>query len=154
MEKRQGRPEAARQTPRGAKFRSPAQPIGDFRGKAPSAYSELRFKLKLNVCKTIRRPRAAHKEGQFRTFFASGGQRFLVLRSFGPFYEMSRSDNQLFGRTHDDLLVASQDLDLVLQPRRDVLRFGCALLTPADFSLLFLQKRRSARDFTVSAVCR
>src|SRR5215813_11659303 len=98
--------EAVRRTLPHAKFRSPVQPKGDFRGKAPSAYSELRFKLKLNVCKTIRRPGTAQKEMQLGPAFPSRSHLFLILWNFVAFHEVSRGQHQLLRWTHCDLLVS------------------------------------------------
>src|ERR1044072_2971790 len=56
----------ARITRASARFLFPAQPDGGFRGKAPSAYSELRFKLKVYIGETVRRPRSAGKKMELR----------------------------------------------------------------------------------------
>src|SRR6185369_9937399 len=98
------RNEVARQTPPRAKCRSPARPKGDFRGKAPSAYSELCFKLKLNVRKTIRRPWTAQKKTQFRSFRARRGYRLFVNIQFSSLDQVSGGKHQFLRRAKSHLL--------------------------------------------------
>src|SRR6185369_15013032 len=114
------RNEVARQTPPRSKCRFPARPKGDFRGKAPSAYSELRFKLKLNVRKTIRRPRTAEKKAQFRSFLAQRGDGFLVTMQLGSLDQVSGGKHQFFRRSKSHLLIPNQTADSLTQPARNL----------------------------------
>src|ERR1051325_28603 len=97
-------------------FRSPAQPSGDFRGKAPSAYSELRFKLKLNVCKTIRRPGAAQANLQVRPIIADFLHYFPIPLDIAAFDEMGNSSQlRRFRRAQRDLFISDQVAELFSQ---------------------------------------
>src|ERR1043165_3329800 len=98
MAKSQRHNAVARQTLADASFLFPAQPDGGFRGKTPSAYSELRFKLKIDVCKTIWSPRSADEKVQFRLFVSSLRQRCPVLLNAITADQVSCSQNHFVRR--------------------------------------------------------
>src|ERR1044072_220652 len=80
--------EVVRQTPPSGKCRLPARPIGGFRGKASSAYSEVRVKHKLNICKTIGRPRPAPLKLKIRLLLEEFSDSVPVLLTLGNLHQM------------------------------------------------------------------
>src|SRR5687768_12499660 len=141
-----------------ATFRFPAQPDGGFRGKAPSAYSELRTKLKVNVRKTIGRPRSADKKLEFRLLMPR-----LLSRIFEPetitfhhltFHEVRRTQDQLVCQICLEFCAPDALAYDAFQPPSDSRRLSRASFTTENFSSLLRQERRAGFLLRLSVVHR